>query len=243
MGSNVVAARKKNRTNLGAEINEDAMLIWQVYLDIFQRRWGISPRISEYISQTVGSLSEAEFIEYGPSAYSTSIALPIRNAAYQAFVVEWRWRQLREMGIMSPVLDYGCGVGILSLWLHRKGYKDLYGYELPGIQQSVMAEAFKKNGIHVWDGKRGGFNTVICLNVLEHVEHPVELLNRLYGLGKRVIADICIDADDKIQRMHVAPHDELRECRAILCERRGLYEYRGPRKVTETIDYGLRSAI
>jgi len=239
-----MGCRKKNQTNLGVEIPESAMLIWQIYLDIFQRRWGLDSKISEYIGQTAADVFEAEFAEHGLSAYGTSIALPIRNATYQAFLAEWRWKWLREIGIMSPVLDYGCGVGFFSVWLHNKGYKDLYGYELPGVQKSIMAEAFKTRGIGVWDHDRAGFNTVICLNVLEHVEHPLELLHKLYGLGKRVIADICIDKDEKIQGPHIAPHGELRECEVILRERRGLYEHEGPQKTTrETETDGLRNAI
>ena len=210
-------------------ISSAALSAWHVYMDIFERRWGLTRKISEHISITAGDLLEAEFVERGKEAYSTSVALPIRNAMYQAMMVEWRWSFLREMGIMSPVLDYGCGVGLFLLWLHRKGYTDLYGYELPGVQRSVMKEVFDKYGIGVWDHDGGGFNTVICLNVLEHVEHPLELLNKLYGLGKRVLADICIDEDDKNQIPHIAPKDELAECREILIERKGLYSWGGPR--------------
>ncbi|MHC4621455.1 MAG: class I SAM-dependent methyltransferase [Planctomycetota bacterium] len=145
-------------------------------------------------------------------------------------MTEWRWYWIREMGVMSPVLDYGCGVGFFSVWLHNKGYKDLHGYELPGVQREIMVEAFRPRGIKVWDNDGGGFNTVLCLNVLEHVEHPLALLERLYELGKRVIADICIDEHDKMQGPHIAPVDELRECERILRKRRGLYEHEGPQK-------------
>ena len=100
-----MGSRKGGETHLGTPISEDAMQVWQIYLDIFQRRWNIKPGTSEYIGQTACDVFEAEFVEHGEAAYSTSIALPIRNSTYQAFLAEWRWKWLREMGIMSPVLD------------------------------------------------------------------------------------------------------------------------------------------
>ena len=173
-----------------------------------------------------GELCDMEFTARGLASYSDSVIIPFRNALYQMFMLEKRWEHLREMGIMEPVLEYGCGVGLLLLHLKRVGKNDLYGYELPGIQQEIMAEAFRRHGIKVWDDSMDiRFNTVICINVLEHVADPVRLLRKLYKLSNRVIANICIDPDDHKQIPHIANPDALRECEKVLRSRNSLYEY------------------
>jgi SAM-dependent methyltransferase len=213
------------KTALGTEISKAQSLAWGEYLKIFKDRWNLAPGVAEYAAICGGDLFEAEFAEHGVDAYAASVILPIRNAFYQMFMLPFRWEKLREMGVADPVLDYGCGVGLLANWLHDKGHRDVYGYEPPGIQQEIMARSFEgKPDIHVWDGKTPDrFNTVICLNVLEHVEDPVGLLKKLYRLSNRVIADVCIDEETKLQTPHIAPHEALRECADILRDHGSLY--------------------
>jgi len=229
-------------TPLGGKMTHDQFAVWSVYLDLFESKWGLSHATSEYLGSIGGDVFEAEFSVHGKKAYSTSLVLPIRNALYASFMGELRWRYLREMGIMTPVLDYGCGVGVFLLWLHHKGYKDLYGYELPGVQNSIMRAAFENTDIRVWDESPAGFKTIICLNVLEHVEHPVELLEKFYSMSNRVIADICIDKDDEGQTPHIAPVDELLECKRILESKRSLYCYE-PTQKGKGVYRGVREAV
>lgn len=210
---------------MGTEISSAQLLMWDIYFKIFRERWGLDPKVCEQIGITAADVFEAEFQEFGTEAYARSVALPIRNAMYQAMMLPYRWAELREVGIADPVLDYGCGVGLLANWLWYKGHRGVYGYEPPGIQQEIMAASFdRKDGIDAWDEKTPDrFSTVICFNVLEHVPDPVGLLNKLYTLSNRVIADVCIDEEDKLQDPHIAPKDALRECAGILHRRGGLY--------------------
>jgi hypothetical protein len=210
---------------LHAKVTKRQYELWKMYGDVFRRRWGFDEWICEYIGIAGGEVFEAEFKERGPSSYTDSVVIPIRNALYQMFLISTRWPRLHEMGLATPILDYGAGVGYLSLWLWSKGYENLYCYEPPGIQREIMKDVFEDRGVSVWDEKTPDhFSTVVCINVLEHVENPMALLEKLYGLSNRVIADVCIDEDDKLQGPHIAPKDELRECRRILMENRGLYE-------------------
>jgi 2-polyprenyl-3-methyl-5-hydroxy-6-metoxy-1,4-benzoquinol methylase len=212
-----------------AEVTERQYKLWKMYADAFKRRWGFYEELSEFIGISGGDVFEAEFQEHGPICYSNSVALPVRNALYQMFLIATRWPRLREMGLAAPILDYGSGVGYTSLWLWSKGYQDLYCYEPPGIQREIMEDVFKDlPNISVWDENTPAhFSTVLCTNVLEHAEDPLGLLNKLYGLGSRVIADVCIDRDDEPQTPHVAPKNDLRKCQDILLENRGLYEEKG----------------
>jgi len=208
--------------------------MWDTYLKIFKERWGLDRETCERVAMDAGDIFEAEFQEFGTEAYARSVVLPIRNAVYQAIMLPHRWAEFRKIGISDPVLDYGCGVGLLSNWLWHKGHREIYGYEPPGVQQEIMARSFDgKDGIYAWDGKTPGhFNTVICINVLEHVEDPVALLNKLYKLSNRVIANVHIDEEDRPKGSHIASKESMRECKKVL-ERAGtLFEY-SPQMITD----------
>lgn len=166
------------------------------------------------------SLFAAEFKERGVQAYADSVVLPIRNACYMAAKMEGRWDKIRNLMPVEPILDYGCGVGFQLIWMKRIGFNRLYGHELPGIQRDIMLEAFKPHAIMPWgDGER--VETVICTNVLEHVENPVELLNYLRSISHLVIANVCLDTDDE---PHIAPMSARLECADMLREWGTLYE-------------------
>jgi hypothetical protein len=192
--------------------------LWDIYAQEFQDRWGIDRKVSLLVGAVGKSVFAAEYKDHGEQTYRDSVILPIRNAFYAASVMEHRWSQFKTMQIVGPILDYGCGVGLQLLYMKRKGFKQLYGFELPGIQHSVMESVFKKEGIGVWNGEP--VKTVICMNVLEHVGDPVALLNKLVQTG-RVIANICTDRHDS---PHVAPEDQLEKCRRILEDQGTLYE-------------------
>lgn len=84
------------------------------------------------------------------------------------------------------VLDYGCGNGVGSVLLC-----DPPRWKIYGIDSDEEAVAFAKDSWgHLvtfkradWARKNGPlpatFDTVVCLEVIEHVEHPHELLDNL----------------------------------------------------------------
>jgi len=213
------------KLSMGAVLTREQYDLWSEYTKVFRDRWDFDEQTCELIGIVGSDLFEAEFQERGAAIYTDCVSVPVRNALYQMFLMHTRWNHLHELGIVSPILDYGSGVGVTSNMLWEKGYRDIYCHELPGIQREVMQEVFKhKDGIDVWDGKSPDtFNTVLCLNVLEHVEDPLGLLNQFYRLGKRVIADVVIDEDTKLQTPHIAPKNDLRKCADILRERNGLF--------------------
>ncbi len=232
MISRVIAQKfnfeSSEKTALGCVVNPEQLQHWHDYCDIFKSLWGFDRSICEYIALCGGLLFEAEYHEHGEAAYSRSVCLPIRNAFYQMFMMNTRWPKLREMGLATPLLDYGCGSGFLVRWLSVRGYTNLYGFEPPGIQREVMKRAFRdipEQALVWYKDNPSSFKTIVCLNVLEHVESPMILLEYFYTMTNRVIADICIDEDDHEQTPHIAPKDELRECRKILVKKGSLYDW------------------
>lgn len=191
--------------------------LWNVYADEFMRRWGIDRQVAALVGARGKQVFAAEFYEHGGNAYRDSVLLPIRNAWYAAAAVMDRWEILKMLDPSKSLLDYGCGVGMQLLFLRQHGFTDLYAHDIPGIQHDVMQSVTERYGIAQWDGRK--VETVICINVLEHVENPVELLTTLMQIGTRVIANICLDHDTP----HIAPEAELEKCRTMLTEHGGLY--------------------
>ena len=198
----------------------EASETWVEYCDIFNSMWGLTKAESNHAGLLGKKIFAAEFKERGPAAYRNSVILPIRNARYSCEVLDNRWGFLKTKSLRGSILDYGCGVGAQLIYLARLGYDNLYGYELPGIQHDVMVKAFVKHNIKVWKDEQ--VDIILCTNVLEHVTRPVELLSYLHTVGSTVYANICMDTHDS---PHIAPHDQLEECRNILKSRGGLYEY------------------
>jgi hypothetical protein len=208
MGSNKIAMCQRSES------------IWAEYCAIFKRRWDMDREHVIDIGCAGKTLFAAEFKEHGARAYSDSITLPIRNACYMASKMEGRWESIRNFDIKPPILDYGCGVGFQLLWLDRIGFSGLYGHELPGIQREIMLEAFKPHGIKPW-GEGEPVETVLCMNVLEHLPEPVKALQYLKTIGNRVVANVCLDTDDE---PHIAPMAERMKCAELLRSWGTLYE-------------------
>jgi SAM-dependent methyltransferase len=189
------------------DISDDATDVYAVFQGEFERRWDIKPVWSEIIGAAGKQLFAAEFSELGPASYKQSVVLAIRNAYYQAYNIDKRWNQLKEFELREPILDYGCGVGYLCAWLKSKGFKTVYGYDLPGIQFDIA----KRAGVVPWD--KQPVNTILCLNVLEHIEEPKKLLRELIETGARVIANV---DDDTSEVSHIASAEDVKECKRII---------------------------
>lgn len=177
-------------------------LCWEIYteyLGAFNRLWGLNT--GECLWSGINrTLFTAEFMENGPEVYSKSILLPLRNAFYSMCVMGNRWENhLSKKELKTPLLDYGCGVGFSLVYLKKKGFKNLYGYELPGPQHRVMSEVLRHNGIKLWRGEK--METVLCSHVLEHVEDPEALLEKLRGIGNQLYAN----CDESPDPAHIAP--------------------------------------
>ncbi|MDD9966415.1 MAG: class I SAM-dependent methyltransferase [Myxococcales bacterium] len=105
-------------------------------------------------------------------------------AGYPIFgaALDWRLRvvydnmlaRLRRAGLRSEhaLLDYGCGAGLLVQHLKNRGYARASGYDrfAQGMDRRELLE--------------DRYDAVVCQDVLEHVEDPIDLLATIDRLVK-----------------------------------------------------------
>jgi 2-polyprenyl-3-methyl-5-hydroxy-6-metoxy-1,4-benzoquinol methylase len=89
---------------------------------------------------------------------------------------------------LGRVLDVGCGAGATGPSLRAAGAEHLTGIEIvPGAAElarqhyDVVIAAPVEQGL---DQVEGGFDTVLCMDVLEHLVDPGAVLRRLHGLAR-----------------------------------------------------------
>ena len=81
----------------------------------------------------------------------------------------------------AVVLDVGCGRGIVVKYLRDKGI-DCAGVELAEAKPVFSVRDFVRVGVDAWDlslKERMRYNTILLLDVIEHVPDPAAFLNRL----------------------------------------------------------------
>jgi SAM-dependent methyltransferase len=89
----------------------------------------------------------------------------------------------------APILDFGCGSGVLVRALRREG-KEIFGVDLdiPWIREHTLEEA--KPYVSFYDGSDrlpfadGHFASVVCSEVLEHIPHYQKIVPELARVAK-----------------------------------------------------------
>lgn len=111
------------------------------------------------------------------------------------------------------ILDYGCGGnGLFVQYLHKKGYRQAYGYDPYGAVDRFGDPATLQ---------KGPFDYILCQDVVEHLEDPHQLLQQLDSLlasngsiliGTPNAAHIdlsCPHVSDQYNQVHVPYHLHL----------------------------------
>jgi len=186
--------------------------IYEEYLREFKKRWGLDTQEALSLGAYSKPVLSAEFEIRGKSMYQDSVLMALRNARYQAYTAKLRYYSLTKLRLANRVFDYGCGVGFLTKYMTAAGH-DAVGYDLPGIQTDVARSV----GCRIQDPtpKNLKGRTIICLNVIEHLEEPLAFTRWLVDTGCQVIANVCMDRCDK---QHIAPYGELVQCKDLLQE-------------------------
>lgn len=100
---------------------------------------------------------------------------------------------LEKVGKVRTVLEAGCGEGEVTSYLEHK-YGDECQIEAFDISERIVKEAKKKNkkiefrtgDIYEISGG-GGYELVVCCEVLEHLEYPEKALKELLRVSKNYI--------------------------------------------------------
>lgn len=117
--------------------------------------------------------------------YLTAVSSP--STATQRY--EWRGvlRRVRSLATLestTPWLDYGCGVGGLVQYLHDQGFTEVLGFEQGWSEKRLDDRAVPHLRSDELDGRRGSFEIVTAIEVLEHSPDPVGELRQIRGLMK-----------------------------------------------------------
>ena len=163
-----------------------------------------------------------DFWERPPPKIEEEIITFYKTAPYDKFsLAYWHmYRGKREFdnsvvaNSFGDVLDYGRGIGILSIKLAKKGLNVTYA-DVNGKNMEFARWLFKKRGynIEVLDGEKDEekiwmkeYNTIVCLDVIEHVPHPKIVLEkiaeRLRDNRRLIISQLSCQGPDETAPMH-----------------------------------------
>ena len=102
---------------------------------------------------------------------------------------EWRGvlRRVRSLATLessTPWLDYGCGVGGLVQYLRGQGFSNVFGFEQGWSEGRLDDRGVPHIRRDELDSRRGSFEIVTAVEVLEHALDPVGELRRIRMLMK-----------------------------------------------------------
>jgi len=105
------------------------------------------------------------------------------NYVRKARGYERRFGKILDAADISSCLDLGCGTGMLTSFLVRRGYREVVGVDrseelIAVTRQNVSAELVVDDAAHYLAASGRKFDLIFLLDLLEHVPHGrvVELL-------------------------------------------------------------------
>jgi len=164
---------------------------------------------------------EIEFIKYknrGAYHWDQVSSDPLKGNAF----VKARYQkciQLLENEIndlrQKKVLDYGCGDGVLTYMLDKKG-ACAYGVDISNIPLNLARNIHQLKGCNSKFSKSTNYKTpfednffhaVICSDVIEHVQYPEIILKEIYRILKKngiaIISTPIRFTEYPLDKMHV----------------------------------------
>ena len=120
--------------------------------------------------------------EFEPEQFALCYPPGIENHYWTAarnHIVE---HELKAAGLEQPsILEIGCGRGVVILHLRKKGYY-CRGVELANVAPIESVSDFVYTGIRATElpaAERESFNTLLLLDVIEHLPDPPAFLSKL----------------------------------------------------------------
>jgi cyclopropane fatty-acyl-phospholipid synthase-like methyltransferase len=121
-------------------------------------------------------------IEFEPEEFALCYPPGIENHYWTAARNRIVEHQLRAAGLEQPcILEIGCGKGVVILHLRKKGYS-CRGVELANVAPIESVKDFVYTGVSATEltaAEREPFNTLLLLDVIEHLPDPVGFLSTL----------------------------------------------------------------
>lgn len=131
----------------------------------------------------------------------------IRRNLFQKF---WHHRRFNEVlklisDVDGPVLDIGCHGGKFTEQILKKiGTKKIFGIDISPSAIELAKKRIPFGNFQVADAthlpyRSDFFETVFCLEVLEHVDEPVAVLREIYRVMKKgAYALLLVPSDNKL---------------------------------------------
>jgi SAM-dependent methyltransferase len=135
-------------------------------------------------------------------------------ARYDYFLQGWRERVPRLC--RGRILDYGGGIGDMTIRCAERGLKDLTYYDLEGKTMDFAKFRFDKRGVKVRiieasdeeDRLEGKYDALFCFDVLEHVTEPIKHAERLVKhLSTNGRLFVQVGGKNVRQPMHISSFD------------------------------------
>lgn len=124
------------------------------------------------------------------------------------------WKGIRNLiSANATVLELGCGVGLFAKYLMESGvnYQRGVDYSTVAIDRAKAINPTHQNKFHIMDlrhvNRIPNHFTVICLEVLEHLENDLELLEKI-DINTEVIFTVP-DFDCESHQRHFKTEDEV----------------------------------
>ena len=128
--------------------------------------------------------------------------------------------------VEGDILDMGGGRGAYAHALRENGYRITVAEKDPACLDEVQKLEIPVVNMNTksWEDLKGAFDTVILIEVLEHVENPLEFLGNVLSCArKKVLLTVpCNDDFEELFRLgltynHIAGYSSLRvhECRWV----------------------------
>jgi len=105
--------------------------------------------------------------------------------------------------MMSPqrVLDFGCGNGVLTYWMHCHGFgKEIVGIDVSTTAIEFATRQFGRSGLtfrtfsaDVGFAGLGTFDVVVASHVLEHLERPERVLAEVSTLAEWLVLEVPLE--------------------------------------------------
>jgi SAM-dependent methyltransferase len=163
-------------------------------LAAWRHRQLVKSGLASALARAVGSLSEWLGRRDASFSLGVPLALP-RNA---------------------PVLDYGFGAGGFLHGLARRGYRDLWGYDIP--QNLANRDRLRAAGVHAFSADERGklprehFQCIRLEHVFEHLPEPMAALRELRDLlrpgGFLVLTVPSIHSWEPVETLATSPHTD-----------------------------------
>ncbi|MBI1778623.1 MAG: methyltransferase domain-containing protein [Proteobacteria bacterium] len=154
------------------------------------------PRVSPYrtVKRAEGASAGFSAAQYA-EAYSEGVERHFWNAARNRIIASELGKVARGSGPLGKILEIGCGAGVVVRHLRQRGF-DCHGAELAAAPIAADLKPFIATNVDATTldpSFRESIGTILLLDVIEHVEVPVQFLRGIlaaFPMARRVLLTV-----------------------------------------------------